>query len=152
KKACGARSTGASLAESISSAEKSCRPGTRATICRFAPASRRKRARHAACEARGQGGPMIENFFLALTLMMAAPRAPGVEITFTDAGAGGRVTRYRLPLPLDNQSTRLHFWESEPSGRQEITLRALLVKDKSGASWLDYDIKRQAGGRIKDAP
>jgi hypothetical protein len=95
---------------------------------------------------------MIQNFFLALTLLMAAPRAPGVEITFTDGGAGGRITRYRVPLPLENQSTRLHFWESEPGGRQEISLNTRLVKDKSGASWLDYEIKRQAGGRPKDAP
>jgi len=80
---------------------------------------------------------MLENIFIALTLLIASPRAPGVEVSFTDAAAG--TTKYRLPLPLDNQSTRLHFIES----KQEINLRALLVKDKSGASWLDYDIVRK---------
>src|SRR5439155_459814 len=44
-----------------------------------------------------------------------------------------------LLLLIDNQSTRLHAIESQ----LEINLRALLVKDKSGASWLDYDIWRK---------
>ena len=96
---------------------------------------------------------MFENILLALTLMATAPRAPGVEVTFTDGPAGsGRVTRYRMPLPLDNQSTRLKFSESEPSGSQEITLRALMVKDKTGTTWLDYEIRRLSAGRQKDAP
>jgi hypothetical protein len=94
---------------------------------------------------------MFENIFFVLTLMLAAPRAPGVEVTFTDGPEGsGRVTRYRLPLPLDNQSTRLKFSESEPGGTHEISLRALMVKDKSGTSWLDYEIRRLAAGRQKD--
>jgi hypothetical protein len=80
---------------------------------------------------------MLENIFFALTLMLASPRAPGVEISFTDGAS--HTTKYRLPLPLDNQSTRLHFIETN----QEINLRALLVKDKSGSSWLDYDIVRK---------
>src|SRR5262245_16676837 len=79
---------------------------------------------------------MIENIFFALTLLMAAgPRAPGVEITFAD---GAHSTRYRLPLPLDNQSTRLHL----SAGSEKVELLAGVIHDKSGFCWLDYDVRR----------
>jgi len=83
---------------------------------------------------------MIENIFLALTLLLAAaPKTPGVEITFTDgAGGAAHTTRYRLPLPLDNQSSRLHL----RVGGEDVSLRTLLIHDKSGASWLDYEVHR----------
>jgi hypothetical protein len=57
-----------------------------------------------------------------------------------------------VPVPLDNQTTRAHFSEREYANvadalagrRFEVSLRAMVVKDKNGASWLDYDIKRSA--------
>ncbi len=87
---------------------------------------------------------------LVFALLAIAPRGPGVDIAFVE---GPQVTHYRLPMPVDNQSTRMRASEeTAPTRRLDVAMKAHLFKDKSGATWLDYEIRRTSVAQAPSAP